>query len=201
MFEFIQLGGPLMYVLLICSVGAVAVFIERLTYLIKTKKKIKKLSKDLDTINDYSDLNKINEKLSRHKDNILTNLLKKIVNNVTLPIDSLKDITSSEANKQIPKLSRFMTVLSVIYSIAPMLGLLGTVIGLTVTLQDLVSDPEKLLNGIYMSLITTITGLIIAIPTHIAYSFLNSMINRVILDLETKSSIFMERVKEGVEIR
>jgi biopolymer transport protein ExbB len=201
MLEFIELGGPLMYVLLICSVATVAVFVERLTYLIKTRKRIKKVSKELETITDYSNINEINEKLNKHKDNILTKLLRKIVDNVTLPIDSLKDVTSSEANKEVPKLSRFMTVLSVIYSIAPMLGLLGTVIGLTITLQDLVSDPDKLLNGIYMSLITTITGLIIAIPTHIAYSFLNSMINRIVLDLETKSSIFMERVKEGVQIR
>jgi biopolymer transport protein ExbB len=193
MFEYFQKGGPLMYALLVCSVVALGIFIERFFYLIKTKRKIEALAKEIESL-DYSNIEVLRTKLDGYKKNILSTILAKVVDNYKLPPDILKESIQREANKEIPKLSKFLTALGVIYNIAPMLGLLGTVLGLTVTLQDLMSNPEQMLNGIFMALITTIAGLAIAIPTHIAHSYLTSKVNKIVLFLENKSSTFMEKL-------
>lgn len=198
MLEYIRLGGPLMYVLIVCSIIALTIFIERLTYLIRTKKEIDKVAEEIDRIKP-ANLEAMYEKLKEYEDNILAKLLKKVLDEAYLSMDSIKESVQREANKEIPQLEKNLTALGVIYNIAPMLGLLGTVLGLSLTLQDLVSDPDKLLNGIYMSLITTITGLSIAIPTHIAHSYLTSKVNRIVLNLEIKSSNFMEEIKNTQE--
>ena len=196
MLEYFDKGGPLMFVLLVCSIVAVAIFIERFIYLMKTKKKIDALSKKIESC-DYSDLDSIAKKLDEHKDNILSKLMRKTIDNVRLPMGLIKEDVEREANKEVSKLDKNLSALGVIYNIAPMLGLLGTILGLTITLQDLVSDPEKLLTGIYMSLLTTIAGLIVAIPKHIGHSYLTSKVNRIVLNLEIASSTFMEEIKKN----
>jgi biopolymer transport protein ExbB len=194
MFEYFQLGGPIMYVLLICSIVAVGVFIERLIYLTKTKREINSLSDELQQM-DYTNIQLIEEKLRENPDNMLSRILQVIVDRINQPTESVKESVVRKANSEIPNLEKNITALGVIYNIAPMLGLLGTVLGLTITLQDLVSDPERLLTGIYVSLITTIAGLIIAIPTHIAHSYLTSKVNKLVLNLENKTSYFVEELK------
>lgn len=194
MLGFINDGGPLMYVLLLCSAVAIAIFFERLFYLAKMRKKMKILEDELNTI-DIKDENKISELLEDKKDNILAKLYYKALQEKGNSIEWLRGEVEKEAMRETPKLEKNISALGVIYNIAPMLGLLGTVIGLSTTLQDLVSDPDKLLNGINIALITTITGLIIAIPVHIAHNYLNSRVNKIILDLETKSSNFIEKIK------
>jgi biopolymer transport protein ExbB len=195
MFEYFQLGGPIMYVLLICSIVAVGVFIERLIYLTKTKRQINSLSDELQQM-DYTNIQLIEEKLRENPDNMLSRILQVIADRINQPTESVKESVVRKANSEIPKLEKNITALGVIYNIAPMLGLLGTVLGLTITLQDLVSDPERLLTGIYVSLITTIAGLIIAIPTHIAHSYLTSKVNKLVLNLENKTSYFVEELKK-----
>ncbi len=195
MFEYFQLGGPIMYVLLICSIVAVGVFIERLIYLTKTKREIDSLTDELQQM-DYTNVELIDAKLRENQDNMLSRILQTIIDRINQPVESVKESVVRKANSEIPKLEKNITALGVIYNIAPMLGLLGTVLGLTITLQDLVSDPERLLTGIYVSLITTIAGLIIAIPTHIAHSYLTSKVNKIILSLENKTSYFVEELKK-----
>lgn len=198
MFVFFQRGGPVMYVLLICSIFALGIFVERFIYLKKQKKKITFLYNEINSFK-FSDLDSIKMKLTEIKDNILSKLLIIIIDEKSLPVITIKEAVQREANKEIPHLEKYLSALAVIYNISPMLGLLGTVLGLSITLQDLVSKaaltPDNLLGGIYTSLITTIAGLVIAIPAHIAYSYLVSKVNNIVLDLEIKSSTFLEKIK------
>ncbi len=194
MFEYFQLGGPIMYVLLVCSIVSLAVFIERCIYLSKVNEGIKSLSSELQSIDVDKDLITFKEKLKENQDNMLSSIVSSITERLNFPTDDIKESAIRTANNEIPKLDKHITTLGVIYNIAPMLGLLGTVLGLTITLQDLVSDPERLLSGIYVSLITTIAGLIVAIPTHIAHSYLKNKVRKTVLSLENESSFFMERL-------
>ena len=101
----------------------------------------------------------------------------------------LKEITQEAGQLEVPKLERYLSLLAAIAYIAPLVGLLGTVTGLmdsfaTLSTQAGYTTAAEVSAGIYKSLLTTAAGLVVAIPTSLAYSFLSSRVNTLIHDME-----------------
>ena len=106
------------------------------------------------------------------------------------PRAELKEIVQEAGQLEVPKLERRLTMLATIAYVAPMVGLLGTVTGLIDAFLALssnagsVATTADISTGIYKSLLTTAAGLVVAIPSSLAFSFLSSRVNTLMHDME-----------------
>jgi biopolymer transport protein ExbB len=113
--------------------------------------------------------------------------------------------SAEEAGKrEASSLYRFVEALGTIASIEPLMGLLGTVFGMIRVFQQVVYssgqgavDPGKLANGIWMALLTTAAGLLVAIPTYIAYKYLAGRAERLTMELEESAVSLQIALRRG----
>jgi biopolymer transport protein ExbB len=103
---------------------------------------------------------------------------------------------------ELPKLTRFLTIVKIISVVAPLMGLLGTVTGMINTFQAITlfgtGDPKLMAGGISQALVTTVLGLVVAIPTTLLYAFLNTRSKGVVAVLQEQSSgVIAERAERG----
>ncbi|MCC2604982.1 MotA/TolQ/ExbB proton channel family protein [Planctobacterium marinum] len=103
---------------------------------------------------------------------------------------------------ELPKLSRFLTIVKIISVVAPLMGLLGTVTGMINTFQAITlfgtGDPKLMAGGISQALVTTVLGLVVAIPTTLLYAFLNTRSKGIVAVLQEQSSgVIAERAERG----
>ena len=103
---------------------------------------------------------------------------------------------------ELPKLSRFLTIVKIISVVAPLMGLLGTVTGMINTFQAITlfgtGDPKLMAGGISTALVTTVLGLVVAIPTTLLYAFLNTRSKGIVAVLQEQSSgVVAERAERG----
>ena len=173
--------------LLVSSILAFAVIIDRIIYLSKINRDEALFLNDLISSIKEKDIKSALLICKTNKSplfNIVANGLKNI--------EDIKEYMSNEANKEIPKLERFISVLSTISTIAPLLGLLGTILGMIeafgVIAQDGGGDTLTLASGIANALFTTAAGLIIAIPCVVSYNYFVHKINNKITSIESISS-------------
>lgn len=103
---------------------------------------------------------------------------------------------------ELPRLSRFLTIVKIISVVAPLMGLLGTVTGMIKTFQAITlfgtGDPKLMAGGISTALVTTVLGLVVAIPTTLLYAFLNTRSKAIVAVLQEQSSgVIAERAERG----
>lgn len=194
MLDIINKGGLLMYPLLLCSLGALAVFIERLV----TYKRLARASHPI-----IEALLKHGQKSKQGTSGMTFRMphgaygpVKAILENMYshrhTDRDSLREIATETANREIRQLERHLGILSTITYIAPLIGLLGTVSGMIAAFRriEMLSiegkpiSPGDLAGGIWEALVTTAAGLIIAIPAFIAYNYLVSLKQELVNDME-----------------
>lgn len=106
----------------------------------------------------------------------------------------------SVALHEVSKLERYLWVLATVANIAPLMGFLGTVSGMIASFEALAAvglgNPQAVAGGIAEALITTATGLIIAVPVQTAYNYFNNKVSSFVLDMETSSSMLLETFSE-----
>lgn len=174
--ERVDFGGTIGY--LILAVGAVGLllWIERVIYLTAISGKVKSQIKS-DTINDNNPLGRI---LAVHEQNKGAD-----VETLELKIDEA-------ILKEMPPLERFLTMIKLISAIAPLMGLLGTVTGMINTFQSMTlfgtGDPKLMAGGISQALVTTVLGIVVALPMLFLHSIVNGMSQRVVHTLEEQSA-------------
>jgi biopolymer transport protein ExbB len=190
MLEFIQKGGPIMYLIVALSPIAIAIIVERLIFFRKIRvDEVKMISRLKTTLQKGH----FDEAIAICEGNPspITNLMKVGIENRHLPRHELKDIVLDAAGLEIPKLERFLSTLGTIVTVAPLLGLLGTVTGNIKAFDVLgkfgsVGDPSLLAVGIAEALITTVGGLVVAIPSVVFYNYLVNKVNHIIIRLENR---------------
>ncbi len=188
-------GGPVMWPILLCSIFAFAIILEKFWHLHKIK------------IDTQEFLAGILEKMKRHE----TKEALQICDNTKSPIahilkagilkydrtrEQIKEAIEDASLYEIPKLERNLSALATIAHISPLLGLLGTVTGMVRCFQAIQAkatsfhpvSPGDLAGGIWEALLTTVAGLVVAIPTFVAYNYLVSRINNFILEMEKAST-------------
>ncbi len=190
MFDFIILGGPILWVIMALSVVACAIIIERFLYLRRISGDENKLF-----VRIKASLleGHYNEALSICDQNLspFSTLLKIGIENRHQSEDVQRDILKDAAALEAPALEKGLSALGTISTISPLLGLLGTVTGTMSAFGVLgkfgaVSDPAALASGVSEALITTVGGLVVAVPVVIFYNYFVSRVNGILTVLESR---------------
>ena len=169
--NYIEKGGVIFSILLVMSAIGLTIIIYKFfeLYLFK-KNDFKKIDY---YINESSSITQFEQNLEHLKDN---NFLKEIVNIIKKKSETQHDQILILIEKETEKLNRFMPTLEIIGQVSPLIGLLGTVIGMIDSFNELelggsLVDPSILAGGIWTALLTTAMGLIVAIPALISHYF------------------------------
>lgn len=185
MLHYLEVGGPILWVLVIISIGAFAVVLERIVFFARNEKNVGNNFRD--EILSLVANKKIDEAivLCDTKKSCVASAVKKFLQKAPKGIDVqdyefiLKEITIKETS---PYESRLNLLASVI-SISPMLGLLGTVTGMIRAFTNIskygTGDAAIVADGIAEALLTTAAGLMIAIPVIVVYNYLNRRLEKM----------------------
>ncbi len=187
MLEVISNGGPLMIPLGICSVLALAVIVERFWNLRDAKILPLKEVERLRTLIDAGEFERA-EEYAISRPGPLNNVLHPALQNRRESRDFIRQLVRDAGRQEVPGLERYLGVLGTIASITPLLGLLGTVLGMiqvfAVISAQGVGQADALAGGISQAMITTATGLAIAIPSLAAYNYHVGKAEGILLELE-----------------
>ena len=138
---------------------------------------------------------------SANKDNALGRILAVYEEHQTGNLDALALKLDEAIMREAPILERYQGILKVFAAVAPLLGLLGTVVGMIITFQQLTlfgtGDPKLMAGGISQALITTVLGLIVAIPLVLLHSVVSSSSQGLVEILEEQSAGLIARRAEG----
>lgn len=203
----IKLGGPIMVPILLCSIFALAITIEKFFYFASINVDTSKLKKDIfDAIKN----NQIKEAITLCDNNRspVAKILKAGIIKFGSSREDIKENIEEASLFEIPKLESRLGILATIAHVSPLLGLLGTATGIiatfnTIQMRSASMNPitaGNLAGGIGEALITTVAGLMVAVPTFIAYNYCVSRINHLTLDMEraaTELINFMRRITES----
>jgi len=197
MLEIVQAGGWLMLPIIGCSVVAVAIVLERLWTL--QEKRV--LPASLTTqVSDWIQQNQLDVQHVQqlHQSSPLGQVLAAGLAYRHATRDVLKEVIEDTGRHVVHDLERYLGPLGTIAAISPLLGLLGTVSGMirsfTAITTEGVGNPTVLAGGISEALITTAAGLIVAIPSLIAYRYLRGRVDTLVVKIEKESIRFIEAV-------
>ena len=193
--EFILAGGPFMWPLLACSVLIITISIERSWFLQNRLVLPKGLLNQI--------VNLINEKQLSDKQRIeisnlssLGFLLVNCIKYKDLKRDNLESKIEEKAIEVRYSLEKNLTMLGTIATISPLLGLLGTVVGMITAFTGITessgANPDLLAAGISQALITTAFGLLIAVPGLVLHKYFEQKINYLLINLQKEVSLFID---------
>jgi biopolymer transport protein ExbB len=197
-------GGPLMWPILFCSIASLAIILERFYFLSRAKINAPMLlNKIIECLKDNNIQEAIN--ICDKTSSPVGRMLKAGILKYGRPREQIKETLEDISLYEIPILEKRMTFLATIAHISPLLGLLGTVIGILRSFQMIqlkagsasAISPADLAGGIWEALLTTVFGLFVAISTYIFYNFLVSKINSIVLDMERSATEFINFATEG----
>ena len=197
--DFVVKGGPMMIPIGLCSLVALAVIIERMVSLrrrnIIPPKFLPGLKKTLGT-----DGNNRGEALEFCQNNgsPIANVLATGIKRLGEPVELLEKHIQEAGQREVLKLRKYLRLLSVVASIAPLMGLLGTIFGMIIAFQTVATSGEALgkaellAKGIYQAMITTAAGLMLAIPVLIAYHWICAKIDGLVSEIDWLTVEFVE---------
>ncbi|QEN08531.1 MotA/TolQ/ExbB proton channel family protein [Oceanispirochaeta crateris] len=190
MLDIFQKGGVILWIIMLLSVFAAAIIIERMLYFKRIKVDEDKLFL---RIKGAIEKNHFDEALSICDSNVspLTGLMKVGIAHRDQVEVVQKEVLRDAARQEIPQLERFLTPLGTIAHISPLLGLLGTVTGNIKAFGILgggtsFADPSVLARGISEALLTTAAGLIVSIPAVIFYNYLVKKVENILIQMENQ---------------
>ena len=197
--EFITAGGIFMWPLLACSVLIIAFSIERSWFLQKRLICPDGLSNQIKTLMDNDMIDK------RHAEEIsnlssLGYLLINCIKYKNLPRENLESKIEEKATEVQYSLERNLTMLGTTATISPLIGLLGTVVGMITAFTGLTetsgANPDLLAAGISQALITTAFGLLIAVPGLVLHKYFEHKIKYLLISLQTEVSDFIDIINK-----
>jgi biopolymer transport protein ExbB len=194
-------GGPVMYPLLACSILVLTVAIERFLFWLSVD-----MNRNRDLIEEVLELCRkgdwegVRTLVSGSKDFII----RVLVNGILHREFSMTKAMESAAAEEVRNMRRYMGVLDTMITVAPLLGIFGTVIGIITSFEALgtagIDQPQAVTAGIAQALITTATGLGIAILSVFPYNYFNSRVEKAVLNIE-KYATSLEIVYEKLDTR
>lgn len=197
MYELLSAGGLIMIPILICSVIALAIVLERAWALRRTRVAPQTIVNELLTRLKKKELN--GRKLKELREaSPLGRILSSGLLNAKYGREIMKESIEEEATQVIHELERFLTSLGTIAAIAPLLGLLGTVVGMIDVFAEIQvagnANNQALAGGISKALITTATGLTIAIPALVCHRYFQRHVDALVVDMEQQALRLVEVV-------
>ena len=189
-------GGWIMIVLALLSVLCVYIFIERLMVIRKASKVDPVF---MERIRDYVKTDELKSAVNycRVANNPVANMIEKGLGRIDRPAAEVQAALENAGNLEVAKLEKGLSVMATISSGAPMIGFLGTVLGMVRAFWEMANagnniDITLLSSGIYEAMITTVGGLVVGIVAMFAYNYLVSRVNDVANVLEAQTLSFMD---------
>ena len=193
-------GGFLMIVLAILSVIAIYIFGQKWWMIHKAGKIDKNFMKD---IRDYIHDGKIRSAidLCEHYDSPIARLVQKGVERIGRPLSDIQASVENTGNAEVARLEKGLPMLATIAGGAPMIGFLGTVIGMVQAFFNMYTagsnvDIATLSGGIFTAMITTVGGLVVGIIAYFGYNYLTSNISNLVFKMENATIEFMDVLHE-----
>lgn len=188
MFDLIEKGGLLMWPLICLGIIAISVFIERFLYFHRISINVSEFLHGLANLIKKHNYSEALYECAGTPGPVARVIHSALVRHIK-PIGELRAIIQQAGQLEVPRLERYLNILLTITYIAPMIGLLGTVIGLIDTFVRVntssgFASPARLSEGVYHSLITSAGGLAIAIPTFVMFTYLSNFAKNIIHDIE-----------------
>ncbi len=195
-FEMFRLGGALMWVLLALSIVAVYIIGKKWW----TISKASKVDKDfMNDIRDYINDGKLKSAvtLCRKVDNPVARMIETGINRLGRPMNEIQSAIENTGNIEVARLEKGLPALASIAGGAPMIGFLGTVLGMVRAFFNMSTagsniDITLLSGGIYTAMITTVGGLIVGIVAYFGYNFLTSKVSNLVYKMESSTTEFID---------
>ena len=190
-------GGPIMVPIFICSVIALAVVLERMVSLRRSRIMRPELIEVIEAIRGPEDIQVIHNRCDVIK-GPFSNIIRRTIANTHLSREEKVLDIQATGRQEARALERMLVVLEIITAITPLLGLLGTVLGMS-QVFDVISEvglgqTKAFSGGIAQALRTTIIGLGVAIPSLIAYSSFDRKVDNLILEMEKHSMSLLNKI-------
>ena len=196
-------GGWLMIVLAILSVIAIYIFGKKWWMIHKSQQVDKNFMRD---IRDYIHEGKVKSALSlcEKYDSPVARLVEKGIERIGRPLTDIQTAVENMGNVEIARLERGLPTLATIAGGAPMIGFLGTVLGMVQAFFNMANagnniDITLLSSGIYTAMITTVGGLIVGILAYFGYNYLTAQISNLMFKMETATIDFMDLLHEPAD--
>jgi biopolymer transport protein ExbB len=201
MLDFVVLGGLVLWVIMALSLVGLAIVIERFLYFRSIKVDEDKL---FQRVKASVEKGHYEEALSicDNNESPLSALIRVGIEYRSYPESAQKEVLKDAAAQEVPRLERNVSALGTIAHIAPLLGLLGTVTGTMKAFGVLgrfgsVADPSILAKGVSEALITTVGGIVVAVPAVIFYNFLVNKVNLILLKMENQVTALILMINAG----
>jgi biopolymer transport protein ExbB len=202
MYEIVKSGGIVMVPIILASIIAAAIILERMWTLQRQRVLPKELT---DRVWRLVESHQLQDKhIAALKQNSpLGKVLAAGLENRHRPRDVMKEAIEDTGRHVVHELERFLTALGTIAAISPLMGLLGTVFGMIRTFNSITSEgignPAALAGGIAEALIATAAGLTVAIPSLIGYRLLRRRVDDLVIDMEKEAIKLVQAVEEQAD--
>ena len=199
MFEMLARGGPVMAAIFLCSIAAGAIILERLVLLRSTKKRMDTFRNSVKGVLQYGHFQEVERACQEHP-NPLSRVVQAGLAKLGQSDLVVKESIQAAGQREARRLEKHMTGLATVVSGAPLLGFLGTVLGMIEAFRQIESlggnvNASVLAGGIWQAMLTTAAGLAVAAPTLFAYNYIQSKIRALVSDLEEASQVVLDAVR------
>lgn len=200
MWSLIMAGGPLMIPLAICSVIAIYIFVERVLTVNKANVSSDAFMGRIKELVLKGDINGAKMLCAQH-DTPVARMIEKGVTRIGSPLKTIEASIENVGKIEVFRLEKNLSVLATIAGAAPMIGFLGTVIGMVgafiaIAQEEGSVSPKLLADGIYTAMVTTVAGLVVGIIAYLGYNYLVTRVSKVIHKMEYSSIEFIDLLQE-----
>lgn len=204
--DLILAGGPggllIMGILFLLSIVAVYIFVERFGAI----KSANKLDKNfMNNIKDHVANGKLEsaQALCQSTDTPVARMMEKGVNRIGKPLEDITTSIENQGKLEIQRLEKNLPFLATISGGAPMIGFLGTVIGMIITFKEMANAGGQvnigmMAEGIYTAMSTTVAGLFVGIFAYFGYNYLTARVEAVIYKMESSATDFLDLLHEPI---
>lgn len=198
MWEMILAGRYMMIPITLASLVGLAVIIERVIVLRQGRIIVPEIAEAVETLSASKDLS-VAYAICDRRPGPFANVVRAGLDHADNDWTIMRDVLEEAGRQEATRLTRRLGILETVAAVSPLLGLLGTVLGMirvfaTISLAGL-GNPETLSSGISEAMVTTAAGLIIGIPALVAYNWLNGRADRIIFELEFYSSKVLDTLR------
>jgi biopolymer transport protein ExbB len=200
LWELTLAGGPLMIPIALSSFIAIYIFVERLLTINKANQSPDAFMSKIKELVLRGDINGA-KLLCAQFDSPIARMIEKGLSRIGSPLKNIEASIENTGKLELFKLEKNLNVIATVAGAAPMMGFLGTVMGMVTAFIAIAQEegsvgPKLLADGIYTAMITTVAGLIVGIVAYLAYNYLVTRVSKVVHKMEYSSIEFVDLLQE-----
>lgn len=201
MLEIFSRGGPVMVAIALCSIASLTIILEKLFLVRSTKKRMDAFQDRIQGVLKYGHLDEV-ELRAKEQPNPLARIFLAGLEKLGTGERRIKEAIQYAGEKEARRLEQHMSGLATIVAGAPLLGFLGTVLGMIKAFQQIELlggnvNASVLAGGIWEAMLTTAAGLTVAVPTLFAHNYIAAKIRTLVLELEEASQTLIDSLSSG----